>query len=384
MRPVSQTTSRPVRKLWHATNMIEAEGLTKRYGETQALAGVDFAVPAGTDPRACSGPTGPARRRPCASSPPWPSPTRVGPRWPAIDVVAQAAEVRRHIGVAAQDATLDELLTGRQNLVMVGELSRHGPARRPGPGRRAARPVRADRRRRPGHEGLLGRHAPPARPGGQPDDPAPGAVPRRADDRARPHQPPAGVGRHPGAGRPTASRCCSPPSTSTRPTRWPTGSSSIDHGRVIAEGTPRELKEASRSARLEVTLAVPHARGRRRPAAPLVDGRVHVSDDGRRLERRGRQRARAWPPRGAGPRRGRRAGRQHRGAPALARRRVLLPHRPHGRRIDADPDAADGPPARSKEPPHDDHRCRRPTVAAAPTGRPTAGIGGRLARRRGR
>ena len=28
--------------------MIEAEGLTKRYGETQALAGVDFAVPAGT------------------------------------------------------------------------------------------------------------------------------------------------------------------------------------------------------------------------------------------------------------------------------------------------------------------------------------------------
>ncbi len=28
--------------------MIEAEGLTKRYGSTQALAGVDFAVPAGT------------------------------------------------------------------------------------------------------------------------------------------------------------------------------------------------------------------------------------------------------------------------------------------------------------------------------------------------
>ena len=28
--------------------MIEAEGLTKRYGETEALAGVDFAVPAGT------------------------------------------------------------------------------------------------------------------------------------------------------------------------------------------------------------------------------------------------------------------------------------------------------------------------------------------------
>ena len=29
-------------------NMIEAVGLTKAYGETQALAGVDFAVPAGS------------------------------------------------------------------------------------------------------------------------------------------------------------------------------------------------------------------------------------------------------------------------------------------------------------------------------------------------
>ena len=42
------------------------------------------------------------------------------------DVVTQAAQVRRHIGVAAQDATLDELLTGRQNLALIGELSRMG------------------------------------------------------------------------------------------------------------------------------------------------------------------------------------------------------------------------------------------------------------------
>ena len=38
------------------------------------------------------------------------------------------AEVRRHIGVAAQDATLDPLLTGRQNLVLIGELSDMGRA----------------------------------------------------------------------------------------------------------------------------------------------------------------------------------------------------------------------------------------------------------------
>ena len=45
-----------------------------------------------------------------------------------IDVVKHPAEVRRHIGVAAQDATLDPLLTGRQNLVLVGELSDMGRA----------------------------------------------------------------------------------------------------------------------------------------------------------------------------------------------------------------------------------------------------------------
>jgi ABC-2 type transport system ATP-binding protein len=47
------------------------------------------------------------------------------------DVVTAAARVRRNIGVTAQDATLDELLTGRQNLVMIGRLSglRRGEAR---------------------------------------------------------------------------------------------------------------------------------------------------------------------------------------------------------------------------------------------------------------
>ena len=47
--------------------MIEAEGLTKRYGETQALAGVDFAVPGGNDPRAARARTAPARPRRCGS-----------------------------------------------------------------------------------------------------------------------------------------------------------------------------------------------------------------------------------------------------------------------------------------------------------------------------
>ena len=57
----------------------------------------------------------------------------------------------------------------------------------------------------------------------------------------------------------------------------------IDHGRVIAQGTPRELKEASKGARLVVTLAAPHEEAV--PALQrLIQGRVHVSDDGRQLD----------------------------------------------------------------------------------------------------
>jgi ABC-2 type transport system ATP-binding protein len=56
----------------------------------------------------------------------------------------------------------------------------------------------------------------------------------------------------------------------------------VNHGLVIADGTPLELKETSRSARLEVTLSAPHADAVS-AMAPLVAGTVHVSDDGRRL-----------------------------------------------------------------------------------------------------
>jgi ABC-2 type transport system ATP-binding protein len=56
----------------------------------------------------------------------------------------------------------------------------------------------------------------------------------------------------------------------------------VDHGRVIADGTPLELKEASRSAHLEVTLSEPHP-GAVPAMQPLVAGSVHVAGDGRRL-----------------------------------------------------------------------------------------------------
>ena len=87
--------------------MIEAEDLTKRYGETMALAGIDLAVPTGTI-LGVLGPNG-AGKTTADPDPHHPGDPRRGTGPVAgFDVLTQAAEVRRHIGVAAQDATLDD------------------------------------------------------------------------------------------------------------------------------------------------------------------------------------------------------------------------------------------------------------------------------------
>jgi daunorubicin resistance ABC transporter ATP-binding subunit len=103
--------------------MIEARGLVKSYGSARALAGLDLSVPAGST-MCLLGPNGAGKTtavrmlatllRPEAG---W---ARVG----GHDVVAGGAAVRRIIGLSGQYASVDECLTGRSNLVMIGELSR--------------------------------------------------------------------------------------------------------------------------------------------------------------------------------------------------------------------------------------------------------------------
>ena len=176
--------------------MIQAEGLQKRYGDTQALAGVSFDVPAGTI-LGLLGPNGAGKTTAVRVLTTLAVPDSGTATVAGIDVVKHPNEVRHHIGVAAQDATLDGLLTGRQNLTLVGELCDMARRAGQGPGGRAARALRADLCGRPGAQGLLGRHAAPAGPGGVFDDAAAGAVPGRADDGAGPVVTPAGVGRHP-------------------------------------------------------------------------------------------------------------------------------------------------------------------------------------------
>src|SRR5215831_15686542 len=104
-------------------HMIEAEGLHKRFGTTQALAGLDLAAPAGSI-LGVLGPNGAGKTTAVRILATLTLPDAGRARVAGRDVVRDPAAVRRSIGFMAQDATLDETLTGRQNLVMIGELSR--------------------------------------------------------------------------------------------------------------------------------------------------------------------------------------------------------------------------------------------------------------------
>jgi ABC-2 type transport system ATP-binding protein len=102
---------------------IEASGLRKHFGATVALDGVDLDVPTGTI-LGLLGPNGAGKTTALRVLTTLTRPESGTARVAGFDVATQARSVRRRIGVTGQDATLDELLTGRQNLVMIGELSR--------------------------------------------------------------------------------------------------------------------------------------------------------------------------------------------------------------------------------------------------------------------
>ncbi|HEY3833169.1 MAG TPA: ATP-binding cassette domain-containing protein [Acidimicrobiia bacterium] len=103
--------------------IIEARGLTKRFGDTQALAGVHLDAERGSI-LGVLGPNGAGKSTALRILTTLSQPDSGVARVAGYDVVTEAAEVRRRIGVTAQDATVDVALTGRQNLVMIGELSR--------------------------------------------------------------------------------------------------------------------------------------------------------------------------------------------------------------------------------------------------------------------
>lgn len=104
---------------------IVASGLVKRYGDNLALDGVSFEVRRGT---VCGllGPNGAGKTTAVRILTTLARPDGGSAQVAGFDVVAEPRAVRRRLGLAAQDATVDGLLTGRENLVMLGELHHLG------------------------------------------------------------------------------------------------------------------------------------------------------------------------------------------------------------------------------------------------------------------
>ncbi len=129
---------------------VEAVGLVKRYGDREALAGIDLAVPRG----ACFGllgPNGAGKSTTVGVLTTLITPTAGSATLLGHDVVRERAAVRRNLGVVFQESALDPELTAREQLVLHARLFHlESPAARAadwidrlGLGEHADRPVRA-------------------------------------------------------------------------------------------------------------------------------------------------------------------------------------------------------------------------------------------------
>ncbi len=107
--------------------MIRAEGLHKHFGKTHALRGLDVDVQEGTI-LAMLGPNGAGKTTAVRILTTLTHADAGHAEVAGIDVARHPGRVRALIGVAGQTASLDELLTGHENLVMVGNLYRLRPA----------------------------------------------------------------------------------------------------------------------------------------------------------------------------------------------------------------------------------------------------------------
>jgi oleandomycin transport system ATP-binding protein len=103
------------------TNAIVAEGLVKRFGDTTALAGVDLAVRTGTV-LGVLGPNGAGKTTAVRVLATLLRPDAGHATVAGFDVVRQVHQVRQLVGLTGQYASVDETLTGTENLILIGRL----------------------------------------------------------------------------------------------------------------------------------------------------------------------------------------------------------------------------------------------------------------------
>ncbi len=100
---------------------VQANGLVKRFGKTAALDGIDLEVGSGSV-IGLLGPNGAGKTTAVRILATLLRPDGGRAEVAGFDVVRQAAQVRRRIGLVGQTAAVDETLSGKQNLVMFGRL----------------------------------------------------------------------------------------------------------------------------------------------------------------------------------------------------------------------------------------------------------------------
>jgi ABC-2 type transport system ATP-binding protein len=107
--------------------ILEAVGLSKRFGDVQALAGLDLEVPGG-QVVAVLGPNGAGKTTFVRTIATLVRPDSGHLRVAGIDVVRRPVAVRKLIGLAGQYAAVEAALTGRENLQMIARLFGHDRA----------------------------------------------------------------------------------------------------------------------------------------------------------------------------------------------------------------------------------------------------------------
>jgi ABC-2 type transport system ATP-binding protein len=100
---------------------IQLESVTKTFGDSQALRGVTFSAPEGAV-LGVLGPNGAGKTTTINILSTLLKPTTGRALVAGFDVVTHARDVRESIGLTGQYAAIDELLTGRENLVLFGRL----------------------------------------------------------------------------------------------------------------------------------------------------------------------------------------------------------------------------------------------------------------------